>query len=98
MQQSHTLSLGRAIGRDGYVSDADLDSWVRDVVAPALESFTLTSATGYWRGQRETTAVVEYVGAPEAAAMLRALATDYKARFRQEAVALVSRDAAFELV
>ncbi|SPC09890.1 DUF3574 domain-containing protein [Cupriavidus oxalaticus] len=78
----------------GTVSEAEWDAFVQDSVAPRFpDGFTAWPASGQWRGAdgkavSEATRVLSLVHAPDerSEAAVRAIASEYKTRFRQEAV------------
>ncbi|TDF65661.1 DUF3574 domain-containing protein [Cupriavidus sp. L7L] len=78
----------------GTVSEAEWDAFVQGSVAPRFpDGFTVWPASGQWRGAdgkavSEATRVLSLVHAPDerSEAAVRAIASEYKARFRQEAV------------
>lgn len=93
------LAFGRAIPEGGAVSDADWQEFQRETLAEQFpDGFTVLQASGGWRdtatGQtiEEPSVIVEVAhdGSPEAEAALRAVATVYKALFRQQAVMLTT--------
>lgn len=79
---------------DGEVTTADWEAFLRDVVTPRFpEGLTAWRAAGQWRSAdgrilREGSYVLSIVHPEDAKAdaAIRAIAADYKARFRQEAV------------
>jgi len=79
---------------DGEVTAADWDAFLRDVVTPRFpEGFTAWRAAGQWsaadgRIVREGSYVLSIVHPEDAKAdaAIRAIAGEYKTRFRQEAV------------
>ncbi|WP_029048296.1 DUF3574 domain-containing protein [Cupriavidus sp. amp6] len=78
----------------GTVSEAEWDAFVQGSVASRFpDGFTVWPASGQWRGAdgkavREATRVLSLVHAPDqrSEAAARAIASEYKVRFRQEAV------------
>ena len=94
------LVFGRAIPGGGVVSDGEWETFVREVITPRFpDGLTLWRAEGQWRGRdgeivREPVAVLELVhpAHPETEAALRAIAEEYKRRFRQEAVLRTTAD------
>lgn len=78
----------------GAVSDAEWDAFVQASVAPRFaDGFTVWRASGQWRGMdgkviSEATRVLSLVHAPDdrSEAAARAIASEYKTRFQQEAV------------
>lgn len=90
---SDTLYLGTA-KPGGIVTREEWDRFLREVVTPRFPGgFTQWDASGQWRSAdgsivREGTHVLLVVHPPEpqAEANVRAIAAEYKSRFRQEAV------------
>lgn len=82
----------------GAVSDPEWQAFLADVVTPRFpDGLTVYDAHGQWRGDggavdREAARVVEIVHADDAAGRrdIAAIAGEYKRRFRQEAVLVVS--------
>lgn len=78
----------------GTVSEAEWDAFVQGSVAPRFpDGFTVWPASGQWRDAdgksvSEATRVLSLVHAPDqrSEAAVRAIASEYKTRFRQEAV------------
>jgi len=92
------LFFGTNIPSGGKVSDDDWKTFVREVVTPKFkDGLTIFEANGQWldpRGDlvREHVMVVEVAHAPSAAidADIRAIADEYKKRFKQDAVLRVT--------
>jgi hypothetical protein len=92
------LFFGTNIPSGGKVSDDDWKTFVREVVTPKLkDGLTIFEANGQWldpRGDlvREHVMVVEFAHAPSGTidADLRAIANEYKKRFKQDAVLRVT--------
>jgi hypothetical protein len=92
------LFFGTNIPSGGKVSDDDWKTFVREVVTPKFkEGLTIFEANGQWldpRGDlvREHVMVVEIAHAPSGAidADMRAIADEYKKRFKQDAVLRVT--------
>lgn len=90
---SDVLYFGTAKA-DGEVTATDWDAFLRDVVTPRFpDGFTAWRAAGQWRSAegrivREGSYVLSIVHPEDAKAdaAIRAIAGDYKTRFRQEAV------------
>jgi hypothetical protein len=55
-----------------------------------FDSFTVVPTVGYWRGERESSAAIEIIGAEADAERVRELATTIKQENQQQAV-LVER-------
>ena len=102
------LFLGRDTPGGGRVSDEEWARFVAEVVTPRFPNgLTLWRAEGQWLGDdgsmaREPVMVLEIVhdgGAPPGAdAAIRAIAGEYKRRFRQEAVLHVRAAADVRLI
>jgi len=92
------LFFGTNIPSGGKVSDDDWKTFVREVVTPKFkDGLTIFEANGQWldpRGDlvREHVMVVEVAHAPSGAvdADMRAIADEYKKRFKQDAVLRVT--------
>jgi Protein of unknown function (DUF3574) len=92
------LFFGTNIPSGGKVSDDDWKTFVREVITPKLkDGLTIFEANGQWldpRGDlvREHVMVVEVAHAPSGTidADLRAIANEYKKRFKQDAVLRVT--------
>ena len=83
------LYFGRNIGDTLGVTDSAWTVFVREVVGARLEGFTIWSAEGAWRGNREPTFVLEVVHGERSASTdsaIVAIIAEYKRRFSQEAV------------
>jgi hypothetical protein len=92
------LFFGRSIPGGGTVSDEEWAAFLRDVVTPRFpKGLSVWRADGQWLDERgtiehEQAMVVEVIHAASdsADASLRAIADEYKRRFRQEAVLRVT--------
>lgn len=95
--------LGRAVRDRPEVTDAEWDSFLREVVTPAFpDGLTAHDTTGQWRGadgailrERSKALVLVMPGADIAAAQarLRPVAEGWKRRFAQESVLTSYRSA-----
>ena len=91
---TETLYFGTNIPGGGTVSDADWAAFVGEVVTPRFpDGLTTWTATGQWRGasgavEREGSHVLHLLRPddPARAASVAEIASEYKSRFRQEAV------------
>lgn len=89
-----TLYLGRSIPGGGKVSDAALDGFLREVVAPRFPGFTLLDGAGWWTSPgaaapaTEPSAVLQIVRCDEKSseAALREVGAAYAERFSQESI------------
>jgi hypothetical protein len=98
---SDRLFFGLAIPGGGMVADSAWRSFLRDVVTPAFpEGLTVWRAEGQWldpRGNlvREPAVIVEVLhprGTP-ADSVFERIATEYRVRFKQDAVLRATTDA-----
>ena len=70
-----------------------------ETVGNAFDGFAFWQATGYWKGEREETLVVQIAGLDEEGVELaRALARNLAEVLHQDAVALTLADESFELI
>ena len=85
-------------GPQGAIEDAEWEAFVERVVTPRFPAgLTILEATGQWQGRdkrvnRESSRVVEIIHADSrgAARRIAEIASEYKARYRQESV-LIAR-------
>ena len=98
---SDRLFCGRSIPGGGEVTDAEIEQFVDEVVTPRFpEGFTMWTAVGSWEGKEEKTLVLEFLH-PYGRRFddhVRAIADEYRRRFRQEAVMRVTLPAVMEFV
>ena len=84
-----TLFLGRAIpGGSDAVTEGQLQQFLREMVSPRIPGFTLMPATGFWKGQPESSSLllVTHCGERDTLAAIEAVAAGYATMFRQDAV------------
>ena len=95
------LFCGLSIPGGGEVTEAEIDTFVAEVVTPRFpEGFTMWTATGSWKGKEEKTLVLEFLH-PYGVRFdenVRAVAEEYRRRFRQDAVMRVTQPAIVEFV
>jgi hypothetical protein len=98
---SDRLFCGRSIPGGGEVTDADIDQFLDEVVAPRFpEGFTSWVAIGNWRGEEEKTLVLEFLH-PYGRRFdedVREIAEEYRKRFRQQSVMRVTEPAVMEFI
>lgn len=88
---SHTFQLfcGRNIpDSSDVVSEAQLSDFIRFVVCPRFDGFTVTEALGFWKGQSEPTMVLSISCDNCDAPKVQEIAELYKQQFKQDSVAI----------
>ncbi len=98
------LFFGTDIPSGGQVSDEEWSAFVRDVVTPRFkEGLTILDGNGQWLGAdgkiaRERVHILEIDAkpGPELDASLQAIASEYKKRFKQEAVLRITAPVAMK--
>jgi hypothetical protein len=83
---TYQLMLGLNIPQGGTVTDAQWEFFIKHMVAPEFDNFTVQDAVGYWKGEREPTKLLT-ICTSQRLKVLR-IADRYKAIFSQEAVAI----------
>ena len=98
------LYFGRNMPDGGAITDAQINGFLREVVSVAFPSgFTLIHAEGGWTGStgfiREPSAVLEvyHNGFPSDRGAINLVAREYKYRFVQDAVMVVTDTLAEEV-
>lgn len=82
--------------KDGEVTEADWRRFCDEHVTPLFpDGYTSIEATGYWKGSSETTVrensrVLLIIAPPDAKAKVVSIARQYRERFQQEAVLVVT--------
>jgi len=71
---------------------------VEAIVSSCVEGFTILEATGYWKGQREASLVIEIAGGNKVHFVVQAIASRIKQVNKQEAVLVQSFDVDSELI
>ena len=98
---SDRLFCGRAIPGGGEISDADIETFINEIVEPRFpEGFTVWTAMGRWRGAEEKTTIIEIMH-PYGSRFddkVSEIAEEYRQRFQQEAVMRVTMPALMEFV
>ncbi|HEY0160700.1 MAG TPA: DUF3574 domain-containing protein [Thermoanaerobaculia bacterium] len=83
------LYCGMSISGGGVVTDAEVEAFVNEVVAPRFpDGFTVWRARGAWLGGREETVIIEIAHGndPTANRLVAEIGAEYVRRFRQMAV------------
>jgi hypothetical protein len=96
---SDRLFCGLSIPGGGTVSQQEVDTFVREVVEPRFEGFTMWRAKGNWHGTYEEVMVLEFLHPLDERVgnAVREIADEYQRRFHQEAVMRVMMPARMEL-
>ena len=82
--------------KGGEVTEADWRCFCDEHVTPLFpDGYTSIDATGYWKGSNDTTArensrMLLIVAPPDAKAKVVSIARQYRERFQQEAVLVVT--------
>lgn len=84
------LYCGKSRGSDP-IPQSEIDAWLAEVAIG-----TIYESRGYWQGMAENSFVLELFDVTETAA--RAIARDYKDKFGQQAVAVVSQEVTLEWI
>jgi hypothetical protein len=98
---SDRLFCGLSIPGGGEVSEAELQSFIAEVVTPRFpEGFTVWRAKGQWKGGDEDSFVIEIMhpAGAEIEASIHEIADAYRTRFHQEAVMRVTSTVKMEFV
>jgi hypothetical protein len=84
------LFLGRNIpDTTATVTDDQISDFIRFVVQPRFDGFTVQDAIGYWKGQQEQTTVLTiFCENSKDVERMHEIAQLYKAQFKQDSVAI----------
>jgi Protein of unknown function (DUF3574) len=83
----YLLSFGRNIpSSTDTVSDSELTEFLENVVSKHFQGFTLTQATGYWKGEKEEMFRLEIIAEIEDYEKIQIIALHYKNQFKQDSV------------
>jgi hypothetical protein len=83
------LFLGRNIpDTTDTVTDQQIGDFLRDVVQPRFDGFTVQQAIGYWKGQPEDTVILSVCCESCDQPKVAEIAQLYKAQFKQDSVAI----------
>lgn len=83
------IYLGRNIGTEGLkVSNSQLAQFLKQIVVPSFDGFTVIEGLGFWKGVQEPVMIVEIVhdGGKDSTALVLFIAETYAARFSQDCV------------
>lgn len=85
----YKLYCGRNIpASEKKVTDKEISQFLEN--QKYFDGFTIWNSTGYWKGEREDTIVIEIV--TDDTKSVYSLAKDYKSKFNQESVMIVIED------
>jgi len=83
------LFLGRNIpDTTDAVTEQQVSDFLRDVVQPRFDGFTVQQAIGYWKGQPEQTVILTICCESFDQPKVAEIAQLYKAQFQQDSVAI----------
>jgi hypothetical protein len=89
MASTYQLFCGRNIPDSAdVVSEAQLSDFIRFVVCPRFDAFTVSEALGFWKGQSESTMVLSISCENYDAPKVQEIAELYKKQFRQDSVGI----------
>ena len=68
------------------MTDAQVKSFLKDVVTPIFPSFTVQDVTGYWKGSPEKSFTLTIIEEEEQAYNIKSIVNAYKTLYKQESV------------
>ena len=99
-QNLFRIYFGRNIGDYGRVNDYKIEVFIRDIIAPVFDGFTVYDAIGYWKDKPEDCFIVEIVSDSKIAitCSIRLICNEYKRQFNQESVLITRQPVDTEFV
>ncbi len=91
------LYLGRTTG-DKLIPQHPVKAFIRDVIDPLFDAFTVFDGQGRWKGKSEPSVVVEVITDETNRPAIDHIAASYASTFHQDAVLVTSQDVVYELV
>ena len=92
----HTLTYGRNIGTQGYVTDLDWELYCQEVLDANFDGFTVQDAMGSWKSVPEDSKVV--IINTDNTQLVKDCAQLYKEMYQQEAVGLFTTSTPMEFI
>lgn len=86
--QTFQLFCGRNIPSGGTVSDNEVADFLRFVVTPRFDGFTVQECTGFWKGEMEETLLISICCERFDAPKVAEIANLWKTQFQQDSVAI----------
>ena len=86
MEILYRAHFGRTIGKNGYVTDEVLKSFLRDNVSPRFKGFTFIPVNGYWEGNPESSFILEFITSADKGPLVQTISEEYCEQFSQDAV------------
>ena len=88
LKKENTLLSGEL--KLSYVSDEDVLNFIKKRIVPEIDSFTVNSCLGFWKGEEESTTTVTILvnesNSVEIRRKIQKIAQDYATTFHQKAV------------
>ena len=78
--------FGRMIGKDGLVTQEQVNNFLEHFVSPRFSGFTYIPVQGYWQGKPENSFILEFLCDSDKSQELELIATEYCKLFKQDAV------------
>ena len=92
----HTLTYGRNIGTQGYVTDLDWELYCQEVLDSTFAGYTVQDAMGSWKSMPEDSKVV--IINTDNTELVKDCAQLYKEMYQQEAVGLFTTSTPMEFI
>ena len=92
----HTLTFGRNIGTQGYVTDLDWELYCQEVLDANFNGYTVQDAMGSWKSMPEDSKVV--IINTHNTDLVKDCAQLYKEMYQQEAVGLFTTATPMEFI
>ena len=92
----HTLTYGRNIGTQGYVTDLDWELYCQEVLDANFDGYTVQDAMGSWKSMPEDSKVV--IINTNDTELVKDCAQLYKEMYQQEAVGLFTTATPMEFI
>ena len=92
----HTLTFGRNIGTQGYVTDLDWELYCQEVLDSNFDGYTVQDAMGSWKSMPEDSKVV--IINTDNTDLVKDCAQLYKEMYQQEAVGLFTTATPMEFI
>ncbi len=91
------IYLGRTTG-DKLIPLSHVEAFIRDVIDPLFDAFTVIEGSGRWKGKGEPSTIVEVITDESQRPLIDHVAVQYVKTFHQDAVLVTSQDVAFDLI